>query len=167
MAQPASSNHIMNRRIRCFRMLNEQTPIQEYMNIPKKEGNNSLNIDIVNITNNKINLKIKYVHKYDGYYFEELPAEINNMIDKYLYETLIINISIHMPEIYPWRPARWSLTNISTKKSKQRVLLNYYYDKIKYHNQLNREKWSIVISMEKDILFFISSIINFKDVITA
>jgi alanyl-tRNA synthetase len=72
-----------------------------------------------------------------------------------------------MPEIYPWRPARWSLTNISTKKSKQRVLLNYYSDKIKYHNQLNREKWSIVISMEKDILFFISSIINFKDVITA
>ena len=144
----------MNRRIfREMEKLKTQLPIQEYFNIPIT-NENSFKVDIKNIGNNKIELEIGYSFKHDGYYFEVLPPEINNLIDGYMTDYVKINITIVIPQEYPFRSPLWIVTNIDTNRVKESIT-NNFIDKIMCHN---KEYYSPATLISKTILQFISSV---------
>jgi hypothetical protein len=133
--------------------LKEQLPIQEYFNIPIT-NENSFKVDIKNIINNKIELEIGYAFKHDGYYFEDLPPEINNLIDGYMTDSVKINITIVIPDEYPYRAPLWIVTNIDRNRVKESITTNFI-DKIMCHN---KEYYSPATLISKTILQFISSV---------
>ena len=150
----------MNRRIfREIEKLKAQAPIQEYFNIPIT-NENTFKVDIKNIINNKIELEIGYAFKHDGYYFEYLPPEINNLIDGYMTDYVKINITIVIPQEYPFRSPLWIVTNIDTNRVKESIT-NNFIDKIMCHN---KEYYSPATMLGKTILQFITSVnsLSFK-----
>ena len=148
---------------RIIHLQNLQTKFQELINIPKKNKNNTLDINISYISNNKIVLLIHYVYKYSGFYFLNLPPEINDYIDQFLYENLYLEFSIFIPDEYPFDPPIWILSKLDISESKYDSFLSYYLFKLKYHNKQLKISWSSAIQFDKDILYFLSTINNFKD----
>ena len=91
-----------------------------------------------------------------------MPPEINDIIDSYLYEPLILKFQIVFPDEYPFRSSIWFLTKVISKKEINKNMIIYYSDKVKQYNKL---EWHPAMGIEKDILLFLSYIIDFKSVI--
>jgi hypothetical protein len=146
----------MNRTIvRAFEKLREVLPIQEYMDIPiDNVENSSFNIEISDIINNRIELEIRYTFRENGYYFHMLPPEINNLIDSFMNDYIIINITMVLPLEFPFIAPLWILTNIDTNKIREPIN-NYFIDKILCHN---KEDVTPAYTLNKNILHFVSTI---------
>ena len=152
------NNNNMNRRLyREMTDLNNKLPIQDYFDIPINNTDNStFNIDITSILNNKIELEIRYTFRKDGYYFDMLPPEINNIIDSFMIYYITLNITLVIPSEYPFKPPLWILTNLDTDRVRNiEYITTYFIDKIKCHN---KEDFSLVYYIHKNILHFVSNI---------
>lgn len=164
---------IMNRinkqkNIKRFRNLLNQKPLQEILNIPKKISKNqeiSINISSINSKNNEIYLDINLVKYYETIYFDTLPLEINEHIKSFCKDTIDIKILIEYPLIYPYYVPEWVLlicNNNIFKKTKLSIV-NYFLEKIKRHNEINKQLYYNCLHPEKDILGFIILINNFDE----
>ena len=136
---------------------------QEIINIPKKDKENTLDINVSTISTNKIIVSIHYKYKYSGFYFYNLPPELNAYIDKFLYDNLYLEFTMVLSNDYPFNPPLWILSNLDIPNSKYESFLSYYLFKLKYHNNQLISSWSSAIHIDKDILCFLSTINNFKD----
>ena len=157
----------MNRRLKRFQEKIEKTPLQELLNIPEKDKNGKLKIDVIDTSTFTVTLSINYNYKYDGFYFENLPPEINNIIDSYLYKPLTLRFQILYPQEYPFKSTIWFLTKVISHEEDNKNMIIYYSDKVKNHNNLNSSQWQPAMDIHSDILLFISTIIDFDKTITA
>jgi len=157
----------MNRRLKRFQETINKIPLQELLNIPEKDKNGTLKIEVIEISTFTVTILIEYIYKYDGFYFENLPPEINNMIDSYLYRPLTLRLHILYPQEYPFTAPLWFLTKVISNKEDNKNMIVYYSDKIKNHNNLNSSQWQPAMDIHSDILLFISTIIDFDKTITA
>lgn len=138
--------------------------LQENIGIPKDFKKYTTNVSGKQ-DSNRIVVEVEFCYKHDGYYFENLPPELNNKINDYLDDTLKLSFVLNIPTDYPFIPPIWILSDISTTISNYKLLISYYSSKVISHNEINSKNWSPVILIDKDILGFINTIINFDEVI--
>lgn len=155
---------ITNKRLNRFKHQIKNNNIQELFNIPEKTDNESVEIKIGEIAESKITLHINYEYKYDGFFFDNLPPEINDIIDSFLKEKLKLEFQIKFPFDYPFNNNLWFLTNLESN-SHNKNLINYYVFIVNNHNIMNKKQWNAAINIDKDILFFVSNIMDFKNVL--
>lgn len=135
---------------------------QNSIHIPEKHGKHTLTIKIPSITNRRIILTIKYVYKYDGFYLDILPPEINNYIEQFLYETLFIEFNLIVNEDYPFEPPLWILSKLLIPENKYELFLSYYLYKLNIHKTRLNKNWSCILRFDKNILMFLSTINNYQ-----
>ena len=157
----------MNRGLKRFQETIQKTPLQELLNIPEKDKNGKLKIEVIDTSTFTVTISIEYIYKYEGFYFENLPPEINNMIDSYLYRPLTLRFHILYPQEYPFTAPLWFLTKVISNKEDNKNMIVYYSDKVKNHNNLYSSHWHPAMDIHSDILLFISTIIDFDKTITA
>jgi len=138
--------------------------LQENIGFPKDYKKYTINVSGKR-GKNRIILEVEFCYKHDGYYFEQLPPEINNKINDYLDDKLKLSFVINIPTDYPFNPPTWILSDISTTISNYKLLISYYSSKVIYHNEINLKNWSPVILIDKDILLFMTKILKFDEVI--
>lgn len=138
--------------------------LQEKIGLPKDHKKYTMNV-YGKKDKNRIILEVEFCYKHDGYYFENLPPELNNKINYYLDDKLKLSFVINIPTDYPFNSPIWILSDISTTIYNYKFLISYYSSKVIYHNEINSKNWSPVILIDKDILGFINTIINFDEVI--
>lgn len=138
--------------------------LQENIGIPKDFKKYTTNVS-GKPDSNKIVVEVVFCYKHDGYYFEQLPPEINNKINDYLDDKLKLSFVLNLPTDYPFNPPTWILSDISTTISNYKLLISYYSSKVIYHNETLLKNWSPAILIDKDILLFMTKILNFDDVI--
>ena len=138
--------------------------LQENIGIPKDFKKYTTNVSGKQ-DSNRIVVEVEFCYKHDGYYFENLPPEINNKINDYLDDTLKLSFVLNIPHDYPFNPPIWMLSNISTSISNLNLLISYYSSKVVYHNETLLKNWSPAILIDKDILLFMTKILNFDDII--
>lgn len=159
---------IFNRRIANLCSNIDIRKLHEYFGIPNtKENKISISLQI-NAEENTIGLKIIYIH--DGFNLKtqnirELPSEINNIIHSYLVSYIEINTNIFYGDGYPFSPPQWNLTSVVNKSSSIINLHEYYEYIVNCHNNQYTINWSPAIIIEKDILFFITRINFFLEII--
>lgn len=136
---------------------------QDFINIPEKQGNHTLTIKIPAITNRRILLTIKYVYKYEGFYFDILPPEINDYIEQFLYETLFIEFNLIVNNEYPFEPPIWILSKLLIPENKYESFLHYYLYKLNIHKTRVTIDWSCILRFHKNILMFLSTINNYQE----
>jgi hypothetical protein len=142
--------------------------LHEYFGIPStKEDKISISLKIKE-TDKTIYLQIIYSH--DGFNLNdhnilELPSEINNIIHSYLSCYIEINTNILYIDTYPFSPPQWNLLSVINKSSSRINLHEYYEYIVKCHNSQYSINWSPAIIIEKDILFFITRINLFQEIL--
>ena len=155
---------IINKRLNRFKHQIKNNNLQELFNIPEKTNNESIKIDIGEIDESTITLNINYEYKYNGFFFDNLPPEINDIINSYLTERLKLEFKIKFPFDYPFNNNLWFLTNLESNRNKTN-LIRYYVFLVDNHNIMNKKQWNAAINIDKDILFFVSNILDFKNVL--
>jgi hypothetical protein len=87
-------------------------------------------------------------------YIKELPRDINNVIFSFLKEDRILKYSIHYIDEYPFRPPIWTLVNYR-KNGK-----NPFNEQPNHFDFLycSGSEWSPAITMENEILTYVSTI---------
>ena len=139
--------------------------IQNEMGLPRAYGDHRLNLSCGKIDkNNSINIMVEFVYKHSSFYFDNLPPELNCKINEFLYDKIILNITMVLPDSYPFIQPYWILSDIITPSQQHDLILVYYCDKIRYHNEKISDKWSPAFRIEKDILVFMSTVMKFTDV---
>lgn len=138
--------------------------LQENIGFPKDYNKYNINVSGKR-GKNRIILEVEFCYKHDGFYFENLPPELNNKISDYLDDKLKLSFVINLPTDYPFNPPIWILSDISTTISNYKLLISYYSSKVISHNEINSKNWSPVILIDKDILLFMTKILNFDDII--
>ena len=156
---------IVNKRLNRFKHQINNNNIQELFNIPEKTDNESIKIDIGEIDKSRITLHINYEYKYNSFFFDNLPPEINNIIDSFLVENLKLEFQIKFPFDYPFNNTLWFLTNLESNSYNKKNLISHYVFKVNNHNIINKKHWNAAILIDKDILFFVSNILDFKNVL--
>ena len=142
--------------------------LQEYFGIPTtKEDKISISLKIKE-DDKKIDLQIIYIH--EDFNLKEsnildLPSEINNIIHSYLSCYIEINTNILYLDTYPFSPPQWNLSSVINKSSYRINLHEYYEYSVNCHNSQYSINWSPAIIIEKDILFFITRINNFQEIL--
>ena len=94
-----------------------------------------------------------------------IPIEINSLIAQYIPTKYSIELifEIKYPTRHPYISPKWKLCNIIHNNFPTLVNLDDYYNYIvSEHNKYNKLGWSITISIEKDVLRFISRINYFE-----
>lgn len=115
-----------------------------------------INLDIIIIYNYK-----NKIYKNKIYKFNNLPLEINSLIADYYKPNYIhIKIQIKSPGTYPFNPPIWKF--IGVKHSLKMNLYEYYKYIVDSHNKIMKHSWSPCITIDRDILYFISKINNFE-----
>ena len=97
--------------------------LQENIGIPKDFKKYTTNVSGKQ-DSNRIVVEVEFCYKHDGYYFENLPPEINNKINDYLDDTLKLSFVLNIPHDYPFNPPIWMLSNISTSISNLNLLIS-------------------------------------------
>lgn len=153
-------NQIVDRRYKDYRKKIGQS-INNYFGIENPK-NGTLEFSFKRISKKNFLFSIKYLHnpKYD---FITLPTEINDIINSYIEEFIIVEYKIHFTDQYPFRPPKWSIKSVSDTYSNRLpiTLYNYYKYIAKMHNIMNRRDWSSCINFYVDIIYFISKINHF------
>lgn len=170
-----SSKHIKAFSNRYQKILHEYKTFEEYLNIPNNHYS-QLNINITNITNKSINLTILFTRKPNN---KQKLLLLNKIIKKknittnfffkkilsYLLEKIVIDIKITIPNKFPFKPPRWMLQNIKTNIKPKQIKLDKYYEYIIDKHNLSyseRDNWSPLYTIEKDIIIFIERINHFE-----
>ena len=97
----------------------------------------------------------------------ELPREINNLISEYLPQTIYLKFKIFYSDDYPFTQGPiWSLLECNDYLTSYNNISKYYKYLVDSHNVLNSSNsWSPAISIEKDILYFITKLNKFENLI--
>ena len=155
--------HIHERYITRFK----KYQLQSYLNLPEKIGTHgTLSINTEKIIDNKIYIRIKYKHQYDLFYFDNLPLELNEIINSYMVDIVDLTFTIVLPDDYPFNPPLWILSDIKTTTKDLNSFITYYAFKLQCHNEKINIQWSPAHSIIKDILVLITTIMNFEEMIS-
>jgi hypothetical protein len=107
--------------------------------------------------------KTKYVAQYD---FVNLPVELNDVINSYLADYIILECMIDLRHDFPFSKSVWNLMKVEHSYSKRIpiCLFDYYGYIVHLHNEMYNEKknWSPIIGIKSDILKFISRVNHFE-----
>ena len=115
-------------------------------------------------------LKIKYKHtQFDfdikKHTIKELPIEINYLISEYLPCEINLTYMIMYSGDYPFKPPVWSLVSCDERLASCLKNAQEYYEYITdNHNNTNALSWSPAICIDVDILFYISRINHFENI---
>ena len=102
-----------------------------------------------------------------------LPLSINYIIADFLPKENIINLNfkISYPDMYPFRHPVWNLESASTSMECKLPNSISFYDYYKYlvdkknNNYETFNFWSPMLTMEKDILTFLSYLNHFEEIV--
>ena len=152
-------SNILTRRINRFKnTIKKNNGIQKFFNIPESDDNNisfKLTIKPIEINNNLIVFELKYKYQYDTFYFEIFPCEINDHINSFCFDILILEISMVFLKKYPFNPTFLIISNTYTNKNNY-YIINFYSSKLKKFNYDYKKNWSMVCLIDKQILDFIA-----------
>lgn len=155
---------VIERRYRMFIDHMNKQPISKYFDIKPKNG--SLEFIVSNFINGRYKFTVKYNRKYiPKCDFIKLPIEINNIINSYLDDFIIIEIIVDLRHNYPFSKPIWHVINVEDSYSIRLhiQLLDYYKHITKIHNNMYKNKnWSPAIDLRTDIILFISRIHHFE-----
>ena len=74
-----------------------------------------------------------------------------------------LTCSINYPHSYPFVSPYWCIKECIIKEDFQSIYLkDYYYKIVNNHNNLYKKEWSVFITLEKDILIFLTRINHFE-----
>ena len=172
---------LSSKRIKIFsnfyqKILHECKTFEEYLDIQNNHYNQlKININNINTTNKSINLNILFTRKPNN----KQKLLLNKIIKKkyittnfffkkilsYLLDKIVIDIKISFPSKYPFEPPRWMLQNIKTNIKPKQIKLDKYYEYIIDKHNLSyseRDNWSPLYTIEKDIIIFIERINHFE-----
>lgn len=125
----------------------------------------NLKIKVNKIDNLDLEVIFKFVKQYSYFNFPDLPLELNRLIHYFNKDYIILNIRIIYPQLYPLQPPKWHFINLKTNFSKLIIELYLKYN-ISLHNcLLSPNRWNPAITIEKDLLSFLSEINIFNDLI--
>lgn len=154
---------VIERRYRRFINDIDDNTIANYFNIKPKNG--SLEFIVTNFVNGRYNFTVKYTRKYiPKCDFIKLPIEINNIINSYLDDFIIIELIVDLRHKYPFSRPIWHVIKVEDSYSTRLYikLLDYYKYITKIHNNMYKNRnWSPAIDLRTDIILFISRINNF------
>jgi hypothetical protein len=91
-----------------------------------------------------------------------LPREINCLIAEYVPSFIKMIFKINYQNAYPFQPPCWSLVLCDDRLTYLKNAKEFYENKTQLHNDTNNRSWSPAITMEKDILYFVSKINYFE-----
>lgn len=148
-----------------FKNFVKTNDLLNYYQIPKKKDNDFFKLKINDISNSEINLTITFTRIYKSFYFYDLPYEINEMIKKYMIDTITLNTSLNFLDSFPFIPPAWTIINFNTNLKKKKNLLAYFNYKIEKFNIDLYQSWCLVY-IHKIILQFIIDVCNFDNIIS-
>ena len=148
-------------RVRLFEELIREKDIQEALNIPKVDGTIYSRIKVLNVTSDIIKIQIKYVEKENFSYFSNIPIDLSRVINSYLCNNVVLEISMVIKENYPFTPIIWVLEKLSTTYNYKHVA-KYYSNKIIHYNKRLQDDWLLVNMLDKEILCLYVMLGNFK-----
>ena len=155
------NHNIITRYNHSFKFKN----IQDELGIPCVYGDHRLYLSSSKIDNNsRINIRIEFIYKHKSFYFDNLPPELNNKIEDFLYDKIVLNIIQVLPESYPFMQPLWVLSDIITPPQQHKLIEVYYCEKIRNHNEKISDKWTPALRIEKDILIFMTTVMGFRDI---
>jgi len=149
-----------------FKKIIGNMSIAEYYQIIPAIGSLQFNIEFTNEGVYKFTVvyKTKYVPKYD---FMQLPVVLNDIINSYLDDYIILEFVVDLRYNFPFSNPVWSLTRVDDSYN-SRVpirLVDYYNDIVELHNNmyiLHDKNWSSCMGIKSDILKFICRIHHFE-----
>lgn len=125
----------------------------------------NLKIKVIKIENLDLEVIFYFVKQYDYFNFPYLPYELNELIHNFNKDYIILNIRVIYPQLYPIQPPHWHFINLKTNFYSA-LLETYFKSKIKDHNcKLSPTNWQPAITIEKDLLMFLTKINIFNDLI--
>lgn len=172
-----SHKSCMNRRFKKFTVDLDGSSIEDFFGIinePNEKLKFALKLDENNNYSNilftdfcqSVNLIFTVTYRKNRLYnFLNFPIEISKIISSFLDNYVKLDIKIAYLPGYPFKNPHWSLLNLEYNVNNKIDLLEYYRHKINRHNHQNKEGWSAVIYIEKDLLEFIQKINNFNQII--
>jgi hypothetical protein len=102
----------------------------------------------------ELTIKIKNnISPFDTY-IKELPGDINNVIFSFLRRSRVLKYSIHYTDEYPFIPPKWTLMEYKLNGENQLNDIRKTFELL----YCDGREWSPAITMENEILMFISSI---------
>jgi hypothetical protein len=126
------------------------------------------NMSLEPLNNTKLILSINYVsnQKLKIDYVKMLPKEINNLIAEYLLPSITLKFEVEYPQGYPFGGICWRLIYCDNEFSNLKNIYKYYAYIAEEHTNYNlTDSWSPAITVDKDILIFLTKIINFDELI--
>jgi hypothetical protein len=173
-------SRVQNARLTNFIDKFSDIKMEDYFGV-KSNPNTHLKFRVIKC-HNEVLFAIKYIKKNTLYKFD-LPLELNNLIASYTDDYIIINIRISYGKDYPFRAPIWSLFNVYTNIHNPVLDLKQYYkylvdlqnDQYKLfivnnfvnnnYMYTNNDQWSPAITIEHEILSFITRINHFEYII--
>ena len=173
-------SRVQNARITKFIDKFSDIKIEDYFEV-NSNPNTHLKFRVMQC-HNEVLIAIKYSKKNMLYKFD-LPLELNSLIASYTDDYIIIKIRISYGKDYPFKPPIWSLFNVDTNIHNPILDLKQYYKYIidlqndQYQsfivaNFVNNnymytkyDQWSPAITIEHEILSFITRINHFEYII--
>ena len=154
---------IANRFFRMFKKNCNLKKLQDYFNIETTSHIlRNYSVEQIDINNYLLHAYYKYIPK-NKYIFNNLPLEINQKIQSYLYIFIKLTFKINHPDSFPFVPPIWSLEKIN--HNIPYLNLKEYYNSIvkntnKEYNKI--EGWTAGMVFEKYVLLMIMRINNFE-----
>jgi len=146
------------RRVTEFMNKFQDVSLEKYLGI----ANNNYKFNIlVSRTEEEIELKMIVKKKCKFYNILELPTDVCRLIASYNEGIIKIHIKIIFGYEYPFMKPVWVLDKVEDNINSI-INLNEYYAYIVNNHNTHNEKWSPVISIDKDILEFIQKIYHFE-----
>ena len=156
------NKNLIERHYRNFQAMLEKKSIAEYFQIKPLSG--SLEFTMRKLIHGRFMfiVKSKRISNID---FHCLPVEINNIINSYLDDFILLEFRVDLRNNYPFQPPIWKLVNIQESYGKRLHidLIKYYKFIVRLHNKMYRNKnWSPGLQLKGDIAKFICRIHHFE-----
>jgi len=148
-----------------FKMILCEMSIAEYYQIIPTIGSLQFNIDFTDDGRYKFTViyKTKYIPKYN---IIKLPVEMNDIINSYLDDYIILNFIVDLTCDFPFSKPIWNLMSVdhSYYGRLSICLFEYYKYIVDLHNDMYNEKnnWSPIMNIKSDILKIICRINHFE-----
>ena len=161
---PFYSGIVERSRQKFLNHVSNNTSIAEYFEIKPKNG--SLEFTVTNFVNGRYKFTVKYKRNYLAKHdFVNLPTELNDIINSYLDDFIIIELIVDLRHNYPFSKTILNVIKVEDSYSTRLPIKLYdYYNKIaKNHNKMNNQNnWSPALDLKLDMLLFISRIHHFE-----
>jgi hypothetical protein len=87
-------------------------------------------------------------------YIKDLPRDINNVIFSFIRDDALLKYCISYTSVYPFQPPTWKLIRYRKNGEKHINDISNHYDLL----YCNGREWSPAITMESEILLFVTAI---------